>query len=70
MKAKIEIILNYDFDPEQGYTKKEIELDTNEIVFYEDILRGTKKLIVNLYEEDIEELLKGTGISIDGKNNL
>ena len=33
---------------------------------YEDILRGHKKLIVNLYEEDIENLVEGTGISIDG----
>ena len=66
MKPKIELILNYDFDPEEGYTKKSIELDTNEVAIYEDILRCTKKLIVNLYPEDIEELLKGTGIDISG----
>ena len=66
MKTKIELILNYDFDPEEGYTKNSIELDTNEVCLYEDILRGHKKLIVNLYQEDIEELLKGTGINIDG----
>lgn len=65
MKSKIEIILNYDFDPEQGYTKKSITLDTNEAAIYEDILSGKRKLIVNLYPEDIEELLEGTGMSLN-----
>jgi len=63
---KLELILNYDFDPEEGYTQKSIELDTNEVAMYEDILKNEKKVIVNLYEEDIEELLNGTGIIIDG----
>lgn len=67
MKSKIEIILNYDFDPKQGYTTKSITLDTNEIAMYEDMLRFERTLIINLYPEDIEELLKGTGIEINGK---
>ena len=66
MKTGIEIIFNYDFDPEEGYTKKSIELDTNEWALYENPREDKKKIILNLYEEDIEELLKGTGISING----
>ena len=66
MNMKLELILNYDFDPEQGYTQKSMVLDTNEVAMYEDMLKQEKKLIVNLYEEDVEELLNGTGISIDG----
>lgn len=66
MKTKIEVILNYDFDPEQGYTQHSIQLDTNEVAIYEDILKGNKKLIIHLYPEDIEELLKGTGMSLNG----
>ena len=65
-KTGIEIILNYDFDPEQGYTHKSIELDSNEWAIYESMHDNKRKLILYLYEEDIEELLKGTGISING----
>ena len=63
---ELELILNYDFDPEQGYTQKSIILDTNEVAMYEDLLAHKKKLIVNLYEEDIENLVEGTGIKING----
>lgn len=63
---KLELILNYDFDLEEGYTQKSIELDTNEVAIYEDILKHEKKIIVNLYEEDIENLVEGTGIKLDG----
>ena len=63
---KLELILNYDFDPEEGYTQKSITLDTNEVAMYEDLLAHKKKLIVNLYEEDIENLVEGTGIKING----
>lgn len=63
---KLELILNYDFDPEEGYTQKAIILDTNEVAMYEDMLNQDKKLIVNLYKEDIEELLKGTGMELNG----
>lgn len=65
MKSKIEIILNYNFDPEQGYTQKSIELDSNEWCIYENQLTRERKVMVNLYEEDIEELVKGTGIDLD-----
>ena len=64
---ELELVLNYDFDAEKGYTKKNIILDTNEVAMYEDILNNKKKLIVNLYEEDIEELLKGTGIELNAE---
>ena len=66
MKAGVEIIFNYDFDAEQGYTQKSIELDTNEWALYENAIDNKRKIILNLYEEDIEELLKGTGISVNG----
>ena len=62
---ELELILNYDFDPEQGYTQKSITLDTNEVAMYEDLLVHKKKLIVNLYEEDIENLVEGTGIKLN-----
>lgn len=67
MKNKIEIILNYDFDSELGYTQKSIQLDSNEWCLYENQLTKERKVMVNLYEEDIKELLKGTGISIDAE---
>lgn len=67
MKNKIEIMLNYDFEPELGYTQKSIQLDSNEWCLYENQLTMERKVIVNLYKEDIEELLKGTGISIDAE---
>lgn len=63
---KLELILNYDFDPEQGYTQKSMYLDTNEVAIYEDILHNKKKIIVNLYEEDLEDLIEGTGIELNG----
>lgn len=61
---ELEIVLKYDFDPEQGYTTKSIILDTNEVALYEDILYNKRKLIINLYKEDIEELLKDTGVEL------
>lgn len=64
MKTKVEIILNYDFDSEQGYTQKSTILDSNEWCIYENQLTGERKAIINLYQEDIEELLKGTGIDL------
>lgn len=63
---ELELILNYDFDPEEGYTEKSIILDTNEVAMYEDMLLHKKKLLVNLYEEDLENLIEGTGIELDG----
>lgn len=65
MQNRIELVLNYDFDPEQGYTQKSITIDSNEFAMYESLLTNERKLIVHLYEDDIRELLNGTGIKID-----
>jgi hypothetical protein len=65
MENKLEIVFNYDFDPERGYTKKSIILDRNEWAIYEDILRNQRKVIVHLYPEDIAKLLEGTGVDLD-----
>jgi len=65
MESKIEIIFNYDFDPEMGYTQKSISLDNNEWAIYENILKRERKVIVNLYPEDIAEILDGTGVNLD-----
>lgn len=65
MKNKIELILNYDFDPEQGYTQKSITIDSNEFALYENLMNKERKLIVHLYEDDIRELLNGTGVEIN-----
>ena len=66
MEQNIKIVLNYDFDQEQGYTTKSIELDKCEVLMWEVPFMNKKTIVINLYEEDIKELLKGTGIEIDG----
>lgn len=64
MENEVEIILNYDYDPELGYTQK--TLHTSEYYLYQNIKTGKQKVIVNLYEEDVKDLLEGTGIDING----
>ena len=65
MKNKIRLVLNYDFDHELGYTQKSIDLDSNEWIIYENQLTLEKVAEINLYVEDIEELLEGTGMSLN-----
>lgn len=65
MKNKVRLVLNYDFDHELGYTQKSIELDNNEWTIYENQLTLERVAEINLYVEDIEELLEGTGISLN-----
>ena len=55
MDTKIELILNYDFDAEQGYTQKSVQLDSNELYICENQVKQERKVIVNLYEEDIKD---------------
>ena len=65
MEKKLEIIFNYDFDPEQGYTQKSLVLDRNEWAICESMLERTRRVIVNLYPEDIAKILEGTGVDLD-----
>ena len=48
MENEVEIVLNYDFDTEQGYTQK--SLKTSEYYMYENLKTQKQKVIVNLYE--------------------
>lgn len=65
MENEVEIVFNYDFDPEQGYTTKSIK--TNEYYMYQNMRTMKQKVIVNLYEEDIKALLEGTGVDLDAE---
>ena len=56
-------ILNYDYDPKAGYT--ETSIHTTEYYQYQNTKTGKQKIIVNLYVEDIKDLLSGTGIDLD-----
>lgn len=64
MENEVEIILNYDYDPELGYTQK--SLHTSEYYIAKNIKTRKDKVVVNLYEEDIKDFLEGTGIDING----
>lgn len=65
MENKLEIVFNYDFDPEQGYTQKSLLLDSNEWALYENQFTKERKVIIYLYPEDIAKLLEGTGVDLD-----
>lgn len=66
METKVEIVLNYDFDPKEGYTEKTMILDDAQISCFEDTLRFERRIKLNLYEDDLKDLLQGTGIDING----
>lgn len=59
------IELDYDYDQELGYSTNRIFTD-NFYILHNPETRGGK-MILTLYEDDIRNLLKGTGITIDGK---
>lgn len=65
MESKLELILNYDFDAEQGYTQKSLLLDSTEWALYENPFKRERKIIIHLYPEDIKKLLEGTGVDLD-----
>ena len=65
MNNKVRLILNYDFDPELGYTQKSLLLDSNEWAIKEDMLRHEREILLHLYPEDIKALLEGTGVDLD-----
>ena len=65
MQNKVRLILNYDFDPELGYTQKSMLLDSNEWAIKENMLRNEREIILYLYPEDIAKLLEGTGVDLD-----
>lgn len=65
MKNKVRLILNYDFDPELGYTQKSMLLDSNEWAIKEDMLTNEREILLHLYPEDIAKLLEGTGVDLD-----
>lgn len=65
IKTELELIFNYDFDPEEGYTQKHLATQSNEWAIYENPFKGERKLMINLYPEDIKALLEGTGVDLD-----
>lgn len=67
MENTVEIILNYDFDPEQGYTQTSIDVSKDWLLLGTNLKTKETKLGIYLFEEDIRKLLKGTGITIDAE---
>ena len=53
------IILNYDYDNELGYSENVLIVDPNQV------RKVNGRLVVDLYVEDIRDLLEGTGMKLD-----
>lgn len=61
---RVEIELDYDYDPEEGFSTKRIITDQFYTLYNPVTETGT--VIVTIYDTDIEDLVKGTGIKLNG----
>lgn len=62
--TNVRIELDYDYDPEEGWISTHIDIHPDNFYQLYDPVSNKNTVVITLYDLDIEDLLKGTGMKL------